>query len=114
MASIHADKGRLVLSFYWNGARYREYTGHQDTQEGHALAKRLARRVDGELAADAFDYLKLFPNGAKAEKVRAAAAPHDRPLPFKDFALAWMNLHKTFVAAETVYDRERMVLAKMI
>src|SRR5215831_4569991 len=46
MASIHVDEGRLVLSFHWRGAQYRQYTKHPDTKEGQAAAKRLARPQD--------------------------------------------------------------------
>ena len=66
VASLRVDHdGYLMVDFRWQGVRCREYLGRKDTKENRGDARRLVRRIDGEIAGGTFDYLKYFPDGRK-------------------------------------------------
>lgn len=79
MASVKADKGRLVLDFMWRGVRCRPYLGLDDTKEGRARAKQVKIQVEGEISAGTLNYAARFPRDKKARTIFAPPAPPEPP-----------------------------------
>jgi hypothetical protein len=66
MASVRSDGDWLFLDFRHRGQRYRPYLNLRDTRDGRREAEHIKRRIETELRAGTFDYLRAFPNGASA------------------------------------------------
>src|SRR5947199_353829 len=88
MASYFGKRGWLYLDFRYQGIRCQEASKRRDTPENRAEVRRLLRRLDGEIAANTFDYAKWFPRGRKI----AAFAPKDIEGPplFRDYVRRWL------------------------
>ncbi len=105
MASLHSKRGWLYLDFRWRGVRCREATRLRDTPEHRSQVRRLGRQIDGEIAADTFDYRKWFPQGRRGALF---APPIDAgPPKYEDYVLRWLEDTTARLAAGTAYDRHR-------
>lgn len=115
MAKIRARKetGRLYMDFFFQGQRCREQTSLEDSLSNRKRLEKLLARIEAEIAAGTFDYLRYFPNSKRAallsareiasEKTPVATAvaavlpdAHQPSMPvpvsmptFKDFAETW-------------------------
>lgn len=115
MATLRVKRGRLYIDFRWRGVRCREATRLTDTPEHRAAAKRMARQIDGELAAGTFDhaaYLKWFPRGPRAA-LFAKPTANEPPL-FKDYVRRWLEDRAARTSAGTAYDRKRIIEGRLI
>ena len=65
MAGVHAQNGRLLLTFQFahqgERLRCREFLGLADTRENRRLAGRIAGQVERDIATGCFDYATRFP-----------------------------------------------------
>ena len=115
MASLRVDHdGYLMVDFRWQGVRCREYLGRKDTKENRGDARRLVRRIDGEIAGGTFDYLKYFPDGRKKHLFARETAETGVVPPFGAFAREWLRNKKAWFSPGTFYDRERIIEGKLI
>lgn len=114
MAFITAIRGRLVLDFSWRKVRCREYLGLPDTREGRAKARQIKRRVEGELAATTFEYLKWFPEGAKAGLFAPPVPDREAVPPVAAYAREWLENRRAWFSPATYYDRRRIVEGKLV
>lgn len=71
MAAIGSRNGRLYIDFRYQGIRYKEYTGAQDTPANQRAAQQLLKRMEAEITLGTFSYLKYFPDGRAASKFTA-------------------------------------------
>lgn len=107
MAGVHAQNGRLLLSFQipHNGAklRCREFLGLADTRENRRLAVRIAAQVERDLAAGSFEYAARFP--ASRMPRRLGLQPARGPVPaVAEYARQWLQAHRAHLTAGTFYD----------
>lgn len=61
--------GKLAFRLFWQGlpgGRSWETTELEDTRENRAAMQRMAALMAAEMANGSFEYLKYFPQGAKA------------------------------------------------
>ncbi|MFC4349172.1 Arm DNA-binding domain-containing protein [Kordiimonas lipolytica] len=65
MAAIGSRNGRLYIDFRYQGIRYKEYTGAQDTPANQRAAQQLLKRMEAEITLGTFSYLKYVKGGAK-------------------------------------------------
>jgi integrase len=96
MASIASDKGWLLLDFRHRGRRYREYLNLRDTRDGRREAKRIKERVEAEMRSGSFDYLRAFPDGARAPSFAAA-----QPI-LGEFAQVWLDERAPHLREQTL------------
>jgi integrase len=115
MSSIRkqATTGKLFFDFRVEGVRCREYTMLEDTKGNRKQMERVLSRIEAELSAGTFDYLRYFPNSKRAAQFASGKAAPERtpvaaavalvlpnapqsPMPvpfsmptFKDFAETW-------------------------
>jgi integrase len=107
MAGVHAQNGRLLLTFQFakGGSRFRcrEFLGLADTRENRRLAARVAAQVERDLAAGCFDYASRFPGSRMLQRLglrpQHAAAPT-----VAEFAQQWLEMHRAHLTAGTLYD----------
>jgi integrase len=98
MAAIRADKGWLFLGFYHRGQRYREYLNLRETRDGWREAKRIKRRIEAELRSGTFEYVRAFPNGARANSLLTSQPT------LGEFARAWLEERAPRLRLQTLYD----------
>jgi integrase len=71
MACIVKERdGRLAYRLFWDGYRSWEGTGVRTTDARRAAMERKAEVMSADMAEGRFDYLRWFPNGAKAHLFR--------------------------------------------
>jgi Arm DNA-binding domain len=70
--------GFLAFHLFWNKNRSWEGTGLRDTAENRRLVEAKAVLIGREIKKGAFDYLKWFPEGNRAEQFRPK---EERPRP---------------------------------
>src|SRR5579875_2698065 len=107
MAGVHAQNGRLVLSFQLphNGTklRCREFLGLADTRENRRLAARVAAQVERDLAAGTFEYGSRFPASRMPRRLGLQSAR--TPVPsVAEYAHQWLQAHRAHLTAGTFYD----------
>lgn len=70
MASIRTrkDNGCLFIDFRHNGNRCREQTALTDNAANRKKVQKLVERIESEITAGTFDYLRFFPGSKNAEK----------------------------------------------
>lgn len=107
MAGVHAQNGRLLVSFQLplNGAklRCREFLGLADTRENRRLAARIAAQVERDLAAGGFEYASRFPASRMPKRLGLETARG--PLPtVADYARQWLQAHRAHLTVGTFYD----------
>jgi integrase len=116
MASLRAKRGFLFIDFRWQGVRCRESTKREDTPANRAELRRLARQIDGEIAAGTFIYARFFPEGPKRDlfALPPPGRSADSPLPFDGWARGWIKTRESRLDASTYYDRVRMIEGPII
>jgi len=119
MATIKADRDRLLVDFSWKGVRCREYLGLDDTKEGRAQAKRKRIRLEADLVAGTFEYAKWFPGSKKAQSGGLFAPPTPLPAPegpptFGVFAREWLERQKVFGSNAHYLDRQSLLETHVI
>jgi integrase len=107
MAGVHAQNGRLLLTFQLahNGGkvRCREFLGLADTRDNRRLAARIAAQVERDLAAGSFEYAVRFPGSRRPQ--RLGLQPVQGPMPkLADYARQWLDAHRAHLTAGTFYD----------
>ncbi|HKD67750.1 MAG TPA: tyrosine-type recombinase/integrase [Candidatus Binataceae bacterium] len=107
MAGVHAQSGRLLLTFQFahNGSRIRcrEFLGLADTRENRRLAARIAAQVERDLAAGSFEYAARFPGSRMPRRLGLRSA--HRPVPtLAEYARQWLQAHRAHLTAGTFYD----------
>jgi integrase len=117
MASIQADKNRLLLNFMFKGIRCRPYLDLPDTKEGRARAKQVRIQVEGEISAGTFDYAARFPRDKKARTIFAPPPPPSPPAgppTFDTFARAFLELQHPFGSEAHYVDRLSLLETHLI
>jgi integrase len=114
MATVYANRGWLYLDFRWKDVRCQETTHKRDTPANRAAVHKWARQIDGEIAADTFEYVRHFPDGRKLKRF-APSAERLGPAPaLAEYARQWLEARRPWLAATTVYDRRRIVEAHLV
>jgi integrase len=107
MAGVHAQNGRLLLSFQLahNGTRIRcrEFLGLADTRENRRLAARIAAQVEHELATGTFEYSARFPASSTPKRLGLRPAPSPVPT-LTEYAREWLQAHRAHITKGTFYD----------
>ncbi len=107
MAGVHAQNGRLLLSFQLahNGAklRCREFLGLADTRENRRLAARIAAQVERDLAAGSFEYAARFPASRMPRRLGLQSGRGPVPA-VGEYAHQWLQAHRAHLTAGTFYD----------
>jgi integrase len=107
MAGVHAQHGRLLVSFQYacQGRRWRcrEFLGLDDTRDNRRLAARLALQLERELAAGSFDYAARFPASRNLTRMGLAARSRRLPL-LADYAAQWLDAQRAHLRPATWYD----------
>ena len=112
MASFYVKDGRLYIDFRWRGVRCQEATRLVDTADNRAKVRRDVRRIDGELAAGTFEYLRWFPRGRKAALF---ATPESAGPPlYSAYVRRWLTDKTARLGAGTAYDWRRIVESRLI
>jgi integrase len=114
MATVYARGGWLYLDFRWKGVRCQEAAHKRDTAANRGAVQKWARQIDGEIAADTFEYARHFPNGRKLKRF---APSSERPAPaptLAEHARAWLETRRPWLAATTAYDRRRIIEAHLV
>lgn len=90
MAAIIADKrGYLLVQFYYQRKRYREYLKLRDTRDNRKAAKRLADDIELELRTGKFDYAARFPESKRLAKMPVVSKPE--PVTISLAAARWLS-----------------------
>jgi len=117
MATIGSRSGRLYIDFRYQGARYKEYTGVQDTPTNRRKAEQLLKRMEAEITLGTFDYLNYFPDGRSAAKFAAQqqrrAEKRSAPYAFEKFADTWFA-EKKVEWRQSYRDVTRLTLDRYI
>jgi integrase len=107
MAGVHAQNGRLLLSFQLphNGTklRCREFLGLTDTRENRRLAARIAAQVERDLAAGSFEYASRFPASRMPKRLGLQAAHSPMPT-VAEYSRQWLQAHRAHLTVGTFYD----------
>ncbi|HLH76716.1 MAG TPA: tyrosine-type recombinase/integrase [Candidatus Binataceae bacterium] len=108
MAGVHAQNGRLLLTFQFTHAgrrfRCREFLHLDDCRDNRRLAARLSAELERDLAAGRFDYAARFP--LSRNLVRLGLQPHVPPaLPsLAAYAFQWLAAQRAHLRPSTFYD----------
>jgi len=107
MAGIHAQNGRLLVSFQFFHAgrqfRCREFLHLADCRDNRRLAARLAIDLERDLAAGRFDYAARFP--LSRNLVRLGLQPQRPPAPtVAAYAEQWLAAQRVHLRPTTFYD----------
>lgn len=108
MAGVHAQNGRLLLSFQFvhRGRRYRcrEFLHLADCRDNRRLAARLATELERDLAAGSFDYAARFP--LSRQLARLGLQPQLPPaIPtLAAYAQQWLAAQRAHLRPATFYD----------
>lgn len=117
MAKIGSRSGRLYIDFRYRGARYKEYTGVQDTPANRRKAEQLLKRMEAEMTLGTFDYLNYFPDGRSAAKFAAQqqrqTEKRSAPYTFEKFAETWFA-EKEVEWRQSYRDVTRLTLDRYI
>jgi len=107
MAGVHAQNGRLLLTFQLrhNGARIRcrEFLGLADNRDNRRLAARIAAQVERDLAAGDFDYAARFPASRTPQRLGLQGTRVPAPS-LAEYARQWLDAHRAHLTAGTFYD----------
>ena len=105
MAGVHAQNGRLLLTFQFahQGERFRcrEFLGLADTRENRRLAARIAAQLQRDMAMGRFDYATRFPASRMLKRLGLHAA---RAPVLADYARQWLETHRAHLTDGTFYD----------
>src|SRR5277367_2343674 len=105
MAGVHAQNGRLLLTFqlghHGERLRCREFLGLADTRENRRLAARIAAQVERDIAAGCFDYATRFPASRMLRRL-GLQSPHAPVL--SDYAWQWLETNRAHLTDGTFYD----------
>lgn len=105
MAGVHAQNGRLLLTFQYphhgQRVRCREFLGLADTRENRRLAARIAAQVERDIATGCFDYVTRFPTSRTPKRLglRSSQAPA-----LADYSWQWLEVHRGHLTPGTFYD----------
>ncbi len=114
MATVYVKRGWLYLDFRWKDVRCQETTHKRDTPANRAAVQKWARQIDGEIAAETFDYARHFPNGRKLKRF-APSSERPGPAPtLAEHARQWLEGRRPWLAATTAYDRRRIIEAHLV
>ena len=107
MAGVHAQNGRLLLTFQLahggTKLRCREFLGLADTRDNRRLAARIAAQVERDLANGSFEYSKRFPASRKPHRLGLRAANSSMPS-LAEYSHQWLQAHRAHLTAGTIYD----------
>jgi integrase len=107
MAGVHAQNGRLLLTFQLrhNGGRIRcrEFLGLADNRDNRRLAARIAAQVERDLAAGDFDYAARFPASRMPQRLGLQGTRSPAPS-LAEYAHQWLDAHRAHLTAGTFYD----------
>jgi integrase len=107
MAGVHAQNGRLLLSFQLahNGTRVRcrEFLGLADTRDNRRLAARIAAQVERDLATGTFEYASRFPSSRTPARLGLRTGHKHIPT-VAEYAHQWLQAHRAHLTAGTFYD----------
>lgn len=92
MISINRNHhGNLRLRLYWDGLSSTEGTSLKDSPENRERLKPMVDKINAEMAAGTFDYLKHFPHGNKAEYFKKAKTDA-QPKTIRSYYIEWITL----------------------
>ncbi len=105
MAGVHAQNGRLLLTFQFayqgERLRCREFLGLADTRENRRLGARIAAQLQRDIAMGRFDYATRFP----ASRMLKRLGLHSAHAPvLADYARQWLETHRAHLTDGTFYD----------
>jgi integrase len=107
MAGVHAQNGRLLLTFQLahdgTKLRCREFLGLADTRENRRLAARIAAQVERDLATGSFEYAVRFPASRTPKRLGLRLARGPAPT-LAEYARQWLQVHRAHLTAGTLYD----------
>ena len=90
--AVHSQRGKLLVSFFFNGERVKEYTGLVATAANRKEVARKLERVIHLIKAKKFnreDYLNAFPGSHRVDKLFPETAPTD--LSVEQYLDIWMK-----------------------
>src|SRR5690349_19110436 len=90
--AVHSQRGKLLVSFFFNGERVKEYTGLVATAANRKEVARKLDRVIHLIKAKRFtreDYLEAFPGSHRVDKLFPETAPTD--LTLEQYLDIWMK-----------------------
>ncbi len=134
MARLESDRGRLLVSFQFNGIRCREYLGLNDTRDNRRSAARTVNEIECELKAGKFDYAARFPESRRLKQFGinpkaqapetiptqppAPTQPATEPKPdvptLGQFAETWLQERRATLQLATAYDYDRLIKALLL
>lgn len=88
--------GYLAFRLYWDGNESWEGTAWKETPKNRMKAEARAVLISEHMENGAFDYLKWFPEGNRAEqfKPRASQPVESKPVTVKNYYDAWIEKKK--------------------
>lgn len=108
MAGVHAQHGRLLISFQFpaGGRRWRcrEFLGLDDTRDNRRLAARMALQIEREIAAGSFDYAARFPASLRPRRLGLASGTKQTAPTLADYAGGWLEARRARLTPATFYD----------
>jgi integrase len=108
---VKSDRGWLVLSFVYEGVRCKEYLHLPDNRQNRREAVKLARDIEAEMRAGAFDYAHRFPNSRRLAGfgLNVAHAPS-----LGEFACTWAAEKVPHWTPATRYDYECLLKVHLL
>ncbi|MGM0429768.1 MAG: Arm DNA-binding domain-containing protein [Pseudomonadota bacterium] len=89
--STRKESGNLFIDFRYKGQRCREQTALPDNKTNRKKVEKLLERIEAEITLGVFDYVRYFPNSARAAKFKKLELGQgDTPL-FGAFAFNWFD-----------------------
>jgi len=84
----------LAFRFYWNGREFWQGTDWRDTPKNRTKAEGKAIEITEEIKARAFNYLKWFPEGNKADEFRPKSEAETKLLTVGEYFKVWIESKK--------------------
>ena len=100
--------GLLALRLYWNGAESLEGTRLKDTPKNRKRTQARAELISEEIEQGTFDYIKWFPAGNRAAKLKSQSIAASQPQTVAAYYNDWIDRKKPpFVRPGLHYDYKR-------
>ncbi|MGE4319662.1 MAG: tyrosine-type recombinase/integrase [Deferribacterales bacterium] len=87
--AVRRDKDRLLLDFYYQGVRCREYLSVKASKDGQRYAERQAKQLEQQILDNQFNYADWFPNSKKCSYFMSK--PSNTDMTFGDVAEEWLK-----------------------
>ena len=95
--AVRKDRDRLLLDFYFEGVRCREYLKVQALKDGTRYAERQAKLLEQQILDGQFNYADWFPDSKKCKLFRSR--PSNSNITFGEIAEEWRGSIKRKLAA---------------